>query len=358
MAWRRLRSLSPRTILAIGWGLFAIHAYPGLMAADSFSQLAGARSCTFTGDEPPMLQAIWAVLDRIIAGPFPMLALQSMTFVVGAFLLARRLVQPRAAALCAVLVLLSPPVLATIAVVCTHALLAGLVLLGAACVVDERARIRGIGIGVLAVAAAVRYNAPIATLPVLVSLLATRLQGVSWRRHAIAFAVWVATVVAACGANAALSTRSETTPANELDTQSYIHQRLDQFASVLGLDEPQPIVSRVTQSAAQLQAFEIQQAHGAVQRISSRIVDGVSHTFVFRPWFYYVLAVALLVKLRRVRELSVLLASGLAVELSLIYYARDADYRNSHWLVTCALLTAAVAIARRFRPLEPPAAIG
>jgi len=343
---RRLAALSPRSILLIGTGLFTIHAYPGLMAPGSLVQLDEARAGVFSDLHPPLMQALWWVLDRIVPGPFGMLMLQSVGCLAGAYLIARRLVQPRAAAVGAVLVLLLPPVLAVMAVVCEQALFAGLALFGAGLVVDGGRRTRVLGLVVLAAAAGVRHDAAAATLPLIVVLLAPQLRGVWWRRYAIAVAAWLATTIAACGVNTALTAREHDVTVVHADDQD----RLATFGAVLGLTGELPIVTRESQSVELLRAAEIQQASSPLQRLTGRVVGALATTILFEPWCYLVLAIAMLVKLRREPVLRALLASGIALELSLAYSAHGAGYASSHWLVTCALLVAAIAVARRFSP--------
>jgi uncharacterized membrane protein (DUF441 family) len=41
-----------------------------------------------------MMQAIWSVIDQLLAGPFGMIILQTATFIVGVYLLARRVLSP------------------------------------------------------------------------------------------------------------------------------------------------------------------------------------------------------------------------------------------------------------------------
>ncbi|MFP5247133.1 MAG: hypothetical protein ACLGH0_10605 [Thermoanaerobaculia bacterium] len=61
--------------------LFCIIAfYPGTMSPDAVYQLAQARAGSFTDWHPPLMAAVWGVLDRVIPGPFGMLLLQNAMF--------------------------------------------------------------------------------------------------------------------------------------------------------------------------------------------------------------------------------------------------------------------------------------
>jgi hypothetical protein len=68
---------------------------------------------------------------------------------------------------------------------------------------------------------------------------------------------------------------------------------------------------------------------------------------MYRPWMYVVLALALLWFARRHRDLFVLLLSGLTIESTYVILAPSADYRYSHWLVICVVLSVITLVARR-----------
>src|SRR4051812_33360500 len=78
-----LRALAPAAILVGGWLIFISFAYPGLMSIDSFDQLGEARAWFFTDSHPPAMAALWGLVDRIVSGPFGMLALQTGCFLAG-----------------------------------------------------------------------------------------------------------------------------------------------------------------------------------------------------------------------------------------------------------------------------------
>jgi len=85
--------------------------------------------------------------------------------------------------------------------------MAGFLALGAACILAERRELRLVGLGVLFAATAMRYNAPAATLPLVVL-------GFEWRtgqrfivRYATAVGAWVAITALAFGGNVLLTDR-------------------------------------------------------------------------------------------------------------------------------------------------------
>lgn len=74
------------------------------------------------------------------------------------------------------------------------------------------------------------------------------------------------------------------------------------------------------------------------------------HTPLFEPFVYFVLALVLLpVAARRHRDVTALLLSGIAIELTLFFLASSPDYRYSHWMVLCTILAAITLVARRAR---------
>src|SRR5580704_7913213 len=106
----RMRSLSPRAILAGGYAIFALYAYPGYMSWDAMTQLAQARRGIYSDDHPPAMAALWRVLELVINGPLPMLLACSVPFLIETCYLLRDKLSPRASAIVAVLLLWFPPV--------------------------------------------------------------------------------------------------------------------------------------------------------------------------------------------------------------------------------------------------------
>ena len=336
----------PRLILLAGWTLFVIHAYPGLVSPETVIELGDARRHDFiSGVEPASITALWAMLDFVIAGPFGMIAAASLTLLGGTYLLARRCgIAGRTAALVGAGVLLAPPVLAGTAIASGFALYAGLAALGCALVLADTRWQRGIGLALLALAAASRFGGAVGTLPL---VLAMPLSGAAVRRVAIAVGLWAATIVVAVGLGWAVEDRDSGERARASEATS--------FAEAL-VRVPSP-TSRDTQPLAALRELEVQTGYAAVQRASDAVVRGLHVAMV--PIAYCVLALALLVWLRRDRILRALLASGLAIEASQFYVAGDGLYERSHWLVTTVAISGAIAIAiaRKVRR-EPEPGVG
>jgi hypothetical protein len=231
----RIRELRPFTIVAIGWVIGIIYAFPGVMTLDGNDQLQQGRDNFYTDGHPPAMALLWRYVDRIIAGPFGMLVIQTVAFVVGLYWILRRTLSPRRAALATTILFLVPPVLAPMAAIWKDCQMAGFFLLGIGCLLDPRPRVARIaGPACLMVATAMRYNALAATLPLLLLLLrwydATtwKLRLANW---GIALATWLAITAIPIAVNTALT-----------DQKMYVWQSslavFDIAGTIAHVDEP------------------------------------------------------------------------------------------------------------------------
>ncbi len=192
--WRWVASLSARWILAVGWLFFILACYPGYLSIDSTLQLYQVRSGSYSDAFPPVMTEVWSLLEYVLAGPFPMLALQSGLFLFGLAALLRTVLTPRAAALTAIAALLFPPVYSTMAVIWPDPLLAGCLLAGGGCLVQRDKRWQMAGLVALVIACGCRPEIALAVVPfVLLALPAARW----WKRLAIAVAVTIVVASAA-----------------------------------------------------------------------------------------------------------------------------------------------------------------
>jgi hypothetical protein len=188
--------VTPRLILVAAGLLVLAYAYPGLVTLDSVDQLGEARAHFYTDAHPPVMALIWGVLDHIIAGPFLMLVLQGVTFLAGLYLIAKRVMPPRAAAITAALVVLFPPVMTPMAFIWKDSLMAGLLALGTGLLLSPCSRARNAALAVLWLATAVKYNAFTATLPLIVLLY--------HRRWFVNAGIWLAITISTMAVNSAL----------------------------------------------------------------------------------------------------------------------------------------------------------
>lgn len=67
-------------VCAAGFVLALVAFYPGYMSPDSKEQLMQARAWEFTDWHPPLMAAVWGVVDRVIPGPAGMLVLQNAAY--------------------------------------------------------------------------------------------------------------------------------------------------------------------------------------------------------------------------------------------------------------------------------------
>jgi hypothetical protein len=203
-----VKKLSAPGLLAIGLVVFTIYGFPGLMTIDSFDQLAEARKNYYTDGHPPAMAFLWRWVDLIIAGPLGMLVIQGATFLIGVWLILRRVMSDRRAAVVATVLLLIPQTSTTMIIIWKDCLMAGFFMLGIGLVLDDRRKVRIAGLVVMSIATSFRYNAPAGTLP-LVLILFVWEPGLHWlKRYGIAFGAWVAITVAAWGCNRALTDNS------------------------------------------------------------------------------------------------------------------------------------------------------
>jgi hypothetical protein len=202
---RWLAGRPPAAILAAGWVVALVYAYPGLMTFDSIRQLKEGRAGFYTDGHPPAMAALWGAIDALVAGPIGMLVIQTTAFLAGTYLVLRRAMGPRPAAVVAALVLVFPPVLAPMAVIWKDCTMAGFLMLGIGALLASGRRAQLAGLACLTVATAVRYNTFAATLPAIALLFAWHDHG--WRRYAIALGAWLAITVVALGFDAAITDR-------------------------------------------------------------------------------------------------------------------------------------------------------
>lgn len=194
-------------ILSAGWLVLILYAFPGVMTMDSFDQLREGRTWFFTDAHPPAMAALWGVLDRLVRGPLLMLMLQGAAFLGGLFLILTHVLSRPRAAVAAVVLFLFPPVLVPMAVIWKDCMMAGFFVLGIAGLLHADRRWRLTGLGLLSIATAMRYNAPAATLPLILLLFYWR-AGMPWlARYALALGAWIAVTAVAMGCNSLMVDR-------------------------------------------------------------------------------------------------------------------------------------------------------
>ncbi len=202
---RSVRDARPGVILAVGWLFLIVYAYPGQMTTDTFDHISEARAGIYTDAHPPALNLMWKLCELVIAGPFGILIVQSLTFLLGLYAVMRRTFSPRGSAWAAAALFVFPPVMLPLAVVWKDALMAGFLMLGVGGLVDPRRSRKLGGLAALLLGTAFRYNAFAGTLA-LVLLLFEWTPGLHWiKRYAISLTAWLAITFGAFTCNARLT---------------------------------------------------------------------------------------------------------------------------------------------------------
>lgn len=197
-------------VLVSGWFAFVLYCFPGFMSYDSGVQLEQARGLEpMTNWHPPVMAYLWKLCDAIIAGPFLMLVIQSWALLVGMYLILRRQLSDRGAALAAALILLSPPVIAPMGVIWKDSQMAGFLMLGIALLARRTRASIVAGCVLVWLGTAQRYNAAAATLPIVVLLFVWNDGITGWRRYAIAGGVWLAITISAVKGNDLLADQKQ-----------------------------------------------------------------------------------------------------------------------------------------------------
>ncbi len=83
-AWRLLTGWGGYVLCAAGFALTVAAFYPGLMSDDSFDQWDQGHRWWFYDVHPPLMSAVWGLLDRVVEGPGLMLLLHNLLFWGGA----------------------------------------------------------------------------------------------------------------------------------------------------------------------------------------------------------------------------------------------------------------------------------
>ena len=202
---RAIAGMRPSVILALGITITFLYAHPGLMTQDSMDLLGEARRGTYTDGHPPVLTALWRIIDALVSGQLGILVIQIILFQLGLYWILRRTFSPRRAAWGSVALFVFPPVFMPMVVIWKDCLMAASLAVGFAAMFAERRGLRIAGLVALMFASAVRYNALGATLPIVILLFQWTPAARPLRRYATATAAWFAITFTAFGLNAALT---------------------------------------------------------------------------------------------------------------------------------------------------------
>jgi hypothetical protein len=200
--WAWIVAQPPIAFLLGGWLAFVLGCYPAYMSLDSSLQLYEVRSGEYSDAHATLATLIWRMFEWVMAGPFPMLLLQSGLLLFGTAAVLRAVISDRAAAVGAVAVLLYPPVFAVMAVIWPEPLMAGALVAGLGALLDPRRGWKLVGIALFVLACNCRFAAVAAIVPLLV-LAPTALS--RWRRVAAIVGLALAIEAVAIAADRALA---------------------------------------------------------------------------------------------------------------------------------------------------------
>jgi hypothetical protein len=134
--------------------------------------------------------------------------------------------------------------------------------------------------------------------------------------------------------------------------RAYLAHRAAVMQVLLGLhDGPmwEPVCHDVNANTTHGPALHHNASLSGFQRALMAIFDVLGRTLLFRPWAYAVLSLIFFgyALARRDRLLLGLLGSGLLYEASYFVLAAAPDYRYSHWMIVCCVVSGVLIAARR-----------
>lgn len=301
-AWRRIVDAPPRAVLAAAWIAAVVYGYPGKLPLASVDLLQHARA-----PHPPFASFVWHLLEYVIAGPAGMLLAQVTLAIAGAYSLLQASQAPRRAAWLTAALVVSPPVLVSLATVSSASLATALLLAGAAALPTNRR----LGLAALGLAAAVHPAAIAAALPILVLTLG----------NVRALALWVGVAAFGLVANAGTARHAPSAHGAELS-----------------LVTAAPSIDPPTAPDDVLLKLGVPTEHSLVRDGLDTALDALP--LVYTPWLYLAAALALGVWRRRDRTALALLGAGVAFEAVALFTAPDATTCQSAALFACTLLVA------------------
>ena len=133
--------------------------------------------------------------------------------------------------------------------------------------------------------------------------------------------------------------------------RAYLRHRWRVFEEVLGSSSDElmgPVWESFVEMPSQVPLVDAPTRHSSLQTRWLAANAWVATTFLFRPRFYLIVALALLC-LARSRIALAIVASGVCYEASLFFVAPSADFRYSHWMIVCTVAGSIMVLASRLR---------
>jgi hypothetical protein len=204
-----LRRRTPTQILVVGLVLFWIYCWPGFVGWDTRAHLLDARAGHYTDGHPPAVAYLVRICELFVAGPVLLMLIQSITLMLGLYMLLKTRIVERAAAWLAVAIFLFPPISGVTALVAKDGLMAGGLMIGIALLADEDTRRHRLALVFIFFASLMRWNALAATFVPMILLFRWKPALPRLKRYAIAGVAWLAVTGAAYETNELLTDETE-----------------------------------------------------------------------------------------------------------------------------------------------------
>lgn len=205
-----LKRRSPTQILVAGLTLFWIYCWPGFVGWDTRAHLIDARTGHYSDGHPPAVAYLVHICEWFVAGPVLVMLIQSITLMLGLYMLLATRIAERGAAWLAVAIFLFPPISGVTALVAKDGLMAGSLMIGIALLArDDNTRRHRLALLFILFASLMRWNALAATFAPMILLFRWRPAMPRLKRYAIAALAWLAITGVAYETNELLTDETE-----------------------------------------------------------------------------------------------------------------------------------------------------
>jgi 4-amino-4-deoxy-L-arabinose transferase-like glycosyltransferase len=139
---------------------------------------------------------------------------------------------------------------------------------------------------------------------------------------------------------------------------AYLRHRWQELYRTLGLARHRPwspVYMQYVEHPMDAAGTSYMARESAVQRTVAHWVTALSETFLFRPYFYLLVALVLVpfAVMRRTRDGLLMLGVALAYELGLFFFVYRQEFRAAHLLIIATLLALVMVVHDRMRSRPP-----
>ena len=132
---------------------------------------------------------------------------------------------------------------------------------------------------------------------------------------------------------------------------AYLSHRLRVFRVLLGIPDrwrDAPVSRPVWRTHMNQMQVPDPGPHAALQTAIGDALDWIAdHTPINRPYIYFLLAFVFLPIARRQRDVLALLSSGIVYQLTFLPLSPSSEFRYTHWMITCVLISIVILVKRR-----------